>query len=308
MSSGRRVAIITGANAGVGRATAHRLASPPHRMHVILACRSDSRGQAAADTIRRAVPDASVECVPLDLSSSASIDACAERILALHEAIDILVNNAGRGGVPAPMEALHDGSDAIYVTNFVGHFRLTLRLMPALARAPTSRVVNLSSVMARFGDPQGWEASLRFRPGTSTYATSKLALAVFSAELGRRASTLGAPRLTAVSVNPGAVNSDIWYRGQLPWPIDLLASVVFRLLFLTTAQAAEVVAGAATIDGNQLGTYFCPYRTPKWMPMPFELHGPFAGLQECSPHPAVAMSSYGAALWRVTARFCGLDG
>jgi len=254
-----------------------------------------------------ALPDASVECVPLDLSSSASIDACAERILASHEAIDVLVNNAGRGGVPPPIEALRDGSDAIYVTNFVGHFRLTLRLIPGLARAPASRVVNLSSVMARFGEPQAWEASLRFRPGKSTYATSKLALAVFSAELGRRARTLGAPRLTAVSVNPGAVNSDIWYRGQLPWPIDVLASIVFRLLFLTPAQAAEVVASAATKDESQSGAYFCPYRTPKWLPMPFELHGPFAGIQECSPPPAVVLVDYGAALWRITARFCGLD-
>lgn len=100
------------------------------------------------------------------------------------------------------------------------------------------------------------------------------------------------------------MNSDIWYRGQLSQRVeDCVVRPVFSRLFLTSAQGAAPSVAAASdpaYDCAPAGLYLCPYRTPRGWPMPFELHGPFAGPQPCTPHVAVTDARAGAALWEAT--------
>ena len=307
----RRVVVITGANTGVGLQTALGLARKPHSYHVVLACRSETKAQGAVEWIREQCADASASVVPLDLADLTSVVRCAERLEAEYAGgIHAVVCNAGVGGVDRPPEPTADGGDFVYRTNFVGHFVLVLRLLPLLERAAAasrvaSRVVCVSSVMHRWGHTR-WTEPLSFQPRASSYNVSKLALAVFASELTRREAVRG---VIGLAVNPGAVNSDIWYRGDASWGRRpawqrTLLEIAFRSAFLTTAQGAATSISAVTeaawerppSDGAG-ALYLAPYRTPAAMPMPFELHGPFAGARPCTPHPAVGDASEGRSLW-----------
>lgn len=126
-------------------------------------------------------------------------------------------------------------------------------------------------------------------------------MAVFASEITRRWAARG---ISGIAVNPGAVNSDIWYRGQLSRGVqEYLVRPVFSALFLTSAQGAACSVAAATdsrFAEPPVGLYLCPYRTPTAAPSLFELHGPFAGACECRPHPAVLDEALGRSLWEVT--------
>ncbi len=305
----RRVAVVTGANSGIGLATAKALACPPHSYHVVLACRSEAAGEEAAATVRRACAEASVEVLPLDLAELSSVVAFAARVAQSFRSIHALVCNAGIGGLARPSAPTPDGAELVYRVNFVGHFVLLQRLLPLLEAGAPSRVVTLSSVMHHFGHTR-WLEPLEYpeglEPGSlpSTYPTSKLALAVLAAEVSRRYASRG---VVGVACNPGAVNSQIWYRGSDSWGstprwLERLFGRVFRLAFLTPDQAACVAVSAATDDGwaekAAAGPlYLCPYRTPWRGAMLFELHGPFAGPRVCRPHRAVGDPEAGRDLW-----------
>lgn len=199
-----RVAIVTGANTGIGFETAKTLAVR-YGMTVVLACRSRDKGEQAARQIQREGTggrNAAVFLEPLDLSSSQSITEFAKAIRERFDVVDVLVNNAGRNSSGDPVE----GRDLLFQTNFLGHFHLTAQLMDAFA--PRARVVNLSSVMHHFIDGDDvdrvayWEDCVAHdRPPASTYQESKLAAILFSMELNRRYPQ----RIQAVAVNPGGV-------------------------------------------------------------------------------------------------------
>lgn len=304
------MAAITGANTGVGKETALGLARAG--FHVVLGCRSFEKGAAAAEWVCRQCAGASVEVLPLDLLDLKSAVRFAAALGALCRQSDlrVLVCNAGVGGTNRKSAALPDGSDSMYRVNFVGHFVLVQQLLPLLqrsgSRASPARVVTLSSVMHRFGSTaEHWLAPLTQHAGFSTYATSKLTMACLAAELTRRYRDAG---VVGIAVNPGAVNSDIWYRaeawGAQPTWLQTAQSLLFASTFLTTAQGACTSISAATEarwrggeapDGSPL--YLCPYRTPFAWPMPFELHGPFAGARCCRPRAEVLDRKLCGELW-----------
>ena len=298
-----RTAIITGANAGIGYYTALALAGKNFR--IVLACRSLARGDAAAAAIKAAHPSAVVQPMELDLTAFASVASFAERVHRDIGAVHVLCLNAGIGGMNKTEEPTADGkAHEIYRVNFVSHFLLTMLLEKALVAGAPARVVCLSSVTHRAGDASDWRAPLySFSASRRTYATSKLAMAVLAAEITRR---WGAhpQRVVAIAVNPGAVNSEIWYRGQLSAPLETYAiRPLLSSLFLTSEQGAACSVAAASearFGDVAPGTYLCPYRTPASCAMPFELHGPFAGPRECTPHAAVADIDAGTALWEQT--------
>jgi len=308
MQAARRVALVTGANTGVGLQTALGLARKP--FHVILACRSESRGAAAVEWLRRECAEACVSFMRLDLADLNDVARFTDCVSAEYPGgISVVVCNAGIGGTDRKPEQTDDGGDLVYRVNFVAHFVLVHRLLPLLACAAAetktiSRVVTVSSVMHRFGHSR-WKESLDYNPSASSYNPSKLALAVFAAEITRRAKRCG---VLGIAVNPGAVNSDIWYRGDDSWGSRAhwqrsLLQHVFRRVFLTTTQGAATSISAATApewedcraEDNPL--YLSPYRSPPNRPMPFDLHGPFAGAHRCRPHEAVLDAAEGRALW-----------
>jgi NAD(P)-dependent dehydrogenase (short-subunit alcohol dehydrogenase family) len=201
-----RTAVITGANSGLGLATARALAAAG--AHVVMAARNQERAAEAEERIHAGIPDASLTIVPLDLGSLDSVRKAAEQILATHEAIDLLVNNAGIMGIPEGKTA--DGFEIQFGVDHLGHFALTALLLPALLRAPAARVVTVTSTahhMGRAVDPDNPHLHGRYGPWRA-YGQAKLANFHFALGLHRQLARAGAPAGSLV-VHPGLSNTKL---------------------------------------------------------------------------------------------------
>jgi NAD(P)-dependent dehydrogenase (short-subunit alcohol dehydrogenase family) len=199
-----RTAVVTGGNGGLGLETSRQMAA--HGAHVIIGARNLAKAEVARADILKTVPSASLEIMPLDLGSLASVAAFAAQVTAAHPRIDLLFNNAG---VMAPPEGKTvDGFETQFGTNVLGHFALTMRLLPSLFAAPAPRVVNTTST-ARWlagkydlsnphmrGCYKAWDA----------YGMSKRADLQFAFELNRRLNGRG---LTAYAADPGFSKTDL---------------------------------------------------------------------------------------------------
>jgi NAD(P)-dependent dehydrogenase (short-subunit alcohol dehydrogenase family) len=244
-----RVAIVTGANSGLGYETARALAG--HGATVIMACRSTERGAAALAQIRSSVldPDASVR--PLDLAYLSSVRSFVDDF---DGGLDILVNNAGVMAIPRRETA--DGFEMQFGTNHLGHFALTGLLMPALLQRPGARVVTVSSQAANIGrlnfdDLQGARHYTRW----TAYGQAKLANQVFCLELDRRARAAGVD-LVSAAAHPGYAATNLQTAAGGFWE---------RLMGLGNAMVAQSAAAgalptlyAASAPGIQGGTYYGP--------------------------------------------------
>lgn len=179
-----RVAIVTGANSGIGFETAKALAKKGAT--VVLACRNQAKGEAAANAIRSEKPAGSVQVMALDLSSLASVRAFAAEFSNNFDRLDLLINNAGVMALPKRAETA-DGFEMQFGTNHLGHFALTGLLIDLLAQTPASRVVHVSSNMHRMGR-MAWDdlQSQRSYFPYVAYSQSKLANLLFTNELQRR--------------------------------------------------------------------------------------------------------------------------
>jgi NAD(P)-dependent dehydrogenase (short-subunit alcohol dehydrogenase family) len=168
-----RTAVVTGASGGLGLETARQLAA--NGAHVVMAVRNQEKAAAAADEIRASAPGASLELVPLDLASQASVRAAAGQILAAHKSIDLLINNAGVMGISEAKTV--DGFEMQFGVDHLGHWSLTGLLLPALLRAPAARIVTVTSTahhMGRAVDPANPHLHGRYRPWRA-YGQAKLA-------------------------------------------------------------------------------------------------------------------------------------
>ncbi|MFF7985957.1 oxidoreductase [Streptomyces sp. NPDC007901] len=192
-----RVAVVTGANSGLGYVTARELARKGAR--VVLACRSEARGRAAGDRMVAEVPDADVEFGRLDLGDLGSVREFARSFPC--DRLDLLVNNAGVMAPPYGTTA--DGFETQFGVNHLGHFALTGLLMPLLLRAPGARVVTVSSMMHVLAniDLDDVNSARRYRRWVA-YARSKSANLLFTHELARRAEGQGAGPVAAAA-HPG---------------------------------------------------------------------------------------------------------
>jgi retinol dehydrogenase-12 len=207
-----RTFLVTGANTGIGRATAAGLAGRGGRVY--LACRSEQKGRAAVAAIVAATGNEAVSFLPLDLADLASVRRCAEQFLARDEPLHVLINN---GGVAGQRGITPDGFELAFGVNHLGHFALTAALLDRLAASAPARVVTVSSDSHYQATGIDFEAVRRPTAsvtGMREYAVSKLANVLFSQELARRAEGRG---ITTYALHPGVVASDIWRR--LPWPV-----------------------------------------------------------------------------------------
>ncbi len=206
---GGRLAVITGANSGIGYEAARELARKGAR--VILAVRSQDKGRTAADAIRRETSGASVEVQPLDLSNLASVRSFAEALLAREPALPLLINNAGVMALPYRRTA--DGFEMQFGTNHLGHYALTGLLLPALLAAPGARVVTVSSLYhmqgtIAFDDLDSAKSYNRW----GAYAQSKLANLLFAYELQRRLAAAGSAAIS-VGCHPGYAATNLQNAG-----------------------------------------------------------------------------------------------
>ncbi len=201
-----RTAVVTGANGGLGLSTARALAAAG--ADVVIAARNQERAAEAMERIRDGVPNAQLSLVELDLGSLDSVQRAAEQILAAHETIDLLVNNAGVMGIPESRTA--DGFEMQFGVDHLGHFALTARLLPALLKAPTARVVTVTSTahhMGRAVDPDNPNLDGRYGPWRA-YGQAKLANFHFGLGLDRLFRDARAPAASLVA-HPGLSNTEL---------------------------------------------------------------------------------------------------
>uniref|UniRef100_A0A9J7XAJ1 NADP-retinol dehydrogenase n=1 Tax=Cyprinus carpio carpio TaxID=630221 RepID=A0A9J7XAJ1_CYPCA len=236
-----KVALITGANSGIGKETALDLASRGAR--VIMACRDVEKGEEAATEIRARVGGAKVEVRELDLADTCSIRAFAQRFLQEVDHLHILVNNAGI--MMCPYMKTVDGFEMHIGVNHLGHFLLTYLLIGLLKRSAPSRIVVVSSLAHNFG----W---IRFHDLHSqgsynsglAYCQSKLANVLFTRELARR---LHGSNVTVNSVHPGTVRSELMRHSTA---MSLLFAV-FSMFLKTPKEGAQTSVYCAIAEELQ---------------------------------------------------------
>jgi NAD(P)-dependent dehydrogenase (short-subunit alcohol dehydrogenase family) len=201
-----RVAVVTGANGGLGLETARQLAAKG--AHVVMAVRNQEKAEGAVAEIRASAPDAALELVALDLASLASVRAAAGQILAAHENIALLINNAGVMGIPEAKTA--DGFEMQFGVDHLGHWSLTSLLLPALLRTPGARIVTVTSTahhMGRAVNPANPHLRGRYRPWRA-YGQAKLANFHFGLGLQRELENAGTGTASLIA-HPGLSNTDL---------------------------------------------------------------------------------------------------
>ena len=249
-----RTFLVTGANTGIGLATATDLARRGGRVY--LACRSRPKGEAAAAGIAAATGNENVVFLPLDLADLTSVRACARSFLDRGEPLHVLINNAGIGGTPGRTT---DGFELVFGVNHLGHYALTMGLLDCLT-ASGARIVNVASdahYQAKGIDFGRLRRRTRGITGMREYAVSKLCNVLFSQELARRLDGLG---VTSYALHPGVVASDIWRRVPAP------ARPLVTRRMLTVEQGARTSLYCATAPATALvsGAYYdnCAEREP----------------------------------------------
>jgi NAD(P)-dependent dehydrogenase (short-subunit alcohol dehydrogenase family) len=203
-----KLAVVTGASAGIGVETARTLASAGAR--VVMAVRDTAKAEKAAAQIRESVPDAQLEIRELDLGSLASVRAFGESFRADHDSLDLLINNAGV--MACPQAQTTDGFDMQLGTNHLGHFAVTAELLPALRKAAAGgsdvRIVNLSSRGHFRGGIDFDDPHFRTRPYDkfAAYGQSKSANILFTVELEKRLADKG---IHSFAVHPGVIATEL---------------------------------------------------------------------------------------------------
>lgn len=270
-----RTILITGANTGIGRAAAESLAGDGARL--LLACRSGDRGRGVVEAIAGKHGPDRATLVPLDLADFASIRAAAAGVTAATDRLHVLVNNAGVAGHRG---LTHDGFELTFGVNHLGHFLLTLLLLPLLRAAGQARIVNVASVAhyrAKGIDYQALRQPRRTFTGLREYNVSKLCNVLFTRELTRRA-----PDITSVAVHPGTVASDIWRR--IPQPFRALG---LRFM-ISSEEGARRVLRCVNEPNLVPGAYYDQF-------------------QERRPSRPARDEALAAELWRQSAEWTGAD-
>jgi NAD(P)-dependent dehydrogenase (short-subunit alcohol dehydrogenase family) len=301
--SGQRY-IVTGANSGIGLVTARQLAS--QGAQVIMACRRVEEAEARIAEIVAEHADATLEARALDLGNLASVRAFAEGVLAEVDRLDGLINNAGVMNTPAGKTK--DGFETQLGINHLGHFLLTELLVPLLKKSAPSRVVIVSScyhdkAMGREGDIHFDDLHYDSRKynGWEAYAQSKLANLLHARGLAKRLEGSG---VTAVSVHPGWVRTNLARNSMPLWVQNYVLRPVFRLAGMIEPWEGAQTSLHATLDPSvvehagayysQLGLYRDKASNRGGWPMR-------------SPSPKANDDALADRLWDVSRALVGLD-
>jgi NAD(P)-dependent dehydrogenase (short-subunit alcohol dehydrogenase family) len=286
-----RVAVVTGANSGLGLVTARELAR--RGALVVLACRDMDRGRSALADVEPVASGPPPELEELDLASLDSVRAFAERFVVTHDGLDLLINNAGV--MASPRRTTADGFELQLGTNHLGHFALTGLLLPLMEARKDARVVTTSSNAHKMGrisfdNLNGDRRYFRW----SAYCQSKLANLLFMLELDRRLRASGST-VKSLAAHPGYAATNLQSAAA-----PLVDRLVMRVSNAAIAQSDEMGAlptlYAATVPGLEGGTYVGP-----------DGHGEHRG------HPTIVKPSRAARdeqtarrLWEVSADLTGV--
>ncbi len=290
-----RVAIVTGANTGLGLETAAGLAGAGAT--VVLACRDMDKAAEAVREITRRHEGARVESLRLDLGDLAQIADAAAEARQRFPVVDVLVNNAGV--MIPPRTTTADGFELQLGTNHLGHFAWTAQVLASVLAAEAGRVVTVSSIAHRSGrmrwhDLQWEQAYDRF----GAYGQSKLANLLFAFELQRRLMAAGASAIS-LAAHPGVSATELG-RHVPGAGLPVLKQVIGAAMALTTQSASRGALPAlrAATDSEAAG---------------FEYYGP-AGLNEMRGAPVIVQPMVHARreddwarLWTISEELTGVD-
>ncbi|MDH3640862.1 MAG: SDR family NAD(P)-dependent oxidoreductase [Gammaproteobacteria bacterium] len=246
-----RTCLITGTTHGIGLVTAQAVARAGYTL--VMANRNTQRTHLVEDHLRKTTGNENVSSLSCDLSSLASVRACASEFLARHRSLDLLINNAGM--ITAKPQFSTDGLELTFATNHLGPFLLTNLLLESLSAAPAARIVSVASRVHRSGrlDLEQLTPARRFR-WPRVYSRSKLANVMMTLALARR---LEATTVAANCLHPGVVASNIVPADSpvLRWAGNL--KLVKRFMRTTEQGAATSIylALSPEVDGIS-GKYF----------------------------------------------------
>lgn len=253
-----RTALVTGANSGIGFHQALELARKG--AHLLLACRDADRGKRAREAITSEVAAASVEVVQLDLADLDSVTRLADQVSGRAGGLDLLINNAGVMAVPHRQETAQ-GFELQFGTNHLGHFALTMRLLPAMLQREGSRVVTVSSLNHRMGSIRLDDLQSEHGYGPwRAYNQSKLANGLFTLEFDRRLRAAGAGTIS-VGAHPGYTHTALQYTGPRIGGGGISAQalgLVTRFAAQPAARGALPELRAATDPEARGGDYYGP--------------------------------------------------
>ena len=286
-----RVAVITGANTGLGLETAKALAA--RGATVVLAVRNLDKGKDAAASINADSPEADITIQQLDLSSLNSVRK-ADELRARHDRIDLLINNAGVMYTPKGTTA--DGFELQFGTNHLGHFALTGLLLDAVQRSESGRIVTLSSNEHKGGkiDFDDLQKENSYSP-RGAYQGSKLANAVFAVELDRRLRASGSSAIS-VFAHPGYSATNLQSTGPTGVAKAAMA-ITNRVLAQSAERGALPTLYAATAPGVEGGDYYGP-----------DGPGEFRGLpKKVEAIPAAYDPEDGRLLWEASEKLTGVS-
>jgi NAD(P)-dependent dehydrogenase (short-subunit alcohol dehydrogenase family) len=293
-SQAGKLAIVTGANSGIGYHTALELARAGAT--VVLACRNLQKAEDAKAKILAAVPQAQLEIAQLDMADLNSIKAFAESFVAGGRKLDMLINNAGVMALPQRTPTAQ-GFEMQFGTNHLGHFALTGELMPALLKTPGSRVVTVASIAHKGGRMQyedpNWEKSYDPR---KAYQQSKLANLLFGLELDRRLKRAGAD-VSSIIAHPGISTTNIITNGMGSNLKTKFMNLTFSMLAQSEARGAWPTLYAATSPDAKSGHYYGPDGFAELKGHPVEVQ----------PKPQALDAASAARLWHISEQMTGVE-
>lgn len=246
----KKTAIVTGANSGMGKATTLALMNKDY--HVIMACRSQSRGQRALDEVTNQAKSGSCDLYICDLSSLTSIKEFSDQVHQNFNSLDLLINNAGV--ILTSRQETAQGFEMQLGVNHVGHFYLTKLVLDLLQEKRAARIVNVSSGAHKAGKIDFKDIHMEKGYGTfKAYSRSKLANILFTRELAKR---LEGTVVTVNACHPGAVGTSMGVNRETGFGKGLLRFL--GLFFLTPEQGADTAVFLATSDevAGVSGQYF----------------------------------------------------
>ncbi len=290
-----RLAVVTGANSGIGFFTALDIARIGGQ--VVLACRDVKKGMGATAAINKEVPGRRVVFERLDLASLESVREFAGRMKERHGVLDILVNNAGVMALPKRQVTL-DGFEMQFGVNFLGHYALTAHLLPVLTKSAAPRVVQLSSIAHRQGklNFEDLQYVQGYKPW-KVYNQSKLAMLMFALELQRR-SDAGGWGLTSLAAHPGIAKTELMANGPGERGAMGLALKLFGKTITHSAAAGALPSLlAATSTQVEKAGYYGPVGF-------MEFKGP-PGIARISPQALDVAAA--ARLWDMAAALTGAE-
>ncbi|KAJ3639754.1 hypothetical protein Zmor_003094 [Zophobas morio] len=257
-----KTAVVTGANTGIGKETAKDFFKRGAR--VIVACRNLDTANAAVEEIKKQCSNdeqlGQLQVAKLDLSSLSSVRLFAKALLESENRIDLLVNNAGV--MMCPRSRTEDGFEMQLGTNHLGHFLLTMLLLPKICESTPARIVNVASSMHMFGhidfDDLHWDK--RRYSAKGAYSQSKLANILFTAELARKLDEANVKGVTVYSLHPGAIATelgrhlDVVYFPGLRW----MFRNIFKFFLKTPEQGAQTTIYCSVDEkcANETGLYY----------------------------------------------------